>query len=200
MPSDAELFDAWCTGDQNSGAQLFDRHFAPISRFFRNKVADEFEDLVQQTFTSCLEARSSFRRDSSFRTFLFGIANNVLRNYFRTRRRNRLEFTEVSAHDLLPGPSTIVAKAREQKLLLEALRHIPLEFQVILELFYWEGMTAKGVGEIVGESEYTVRNRLRRGKELLRKQMETLAESVAQLESTLGGLDGWAKGIHESLD
>ena len=199
MPSDAELFDAWCGGDQQRGAELFERHFSAVSRFFRNKVQDDFEDLVQQTFTSCLEARAKFRRDSSFRTFLFAIATNVLRTYFRSRRRDRLEFTEVSAQALQPGPSTVVAKAREQKLLVEALRRIPLEHQIILELYYWEGMTAPAIGEVLGQNEDAVRNRLRRGKQLLRRHMEELAESSAELVSTWEGLERWARGVYEEV-
>jgi RNA polymerase sigma factor (sigma-70 family) len=195
---DAELFERWCAGDERSGATLFDRHFSAMSRFFRNKVADEFEDLVQQTFTACLESRDRFRRDSSFRTYLFAIANNVLRNHYRSRQRDRVDLTDVSAHDLAPGPSTVVAKAREQKLLLESLRRIPIELQVILELYYWEDMTAKAIGEVVGDSEYTVRNRLRRGKELLRKHMEAIAGDHALLESTWGGLERWAEEIKEA--
>lgn len=195
MVSDAELFDRWCGGDERSGAALFDRHFSPVARFFRNKVADEFEDLVQQTFTACLESRDRFRRESSFRTYLFAIANNVLRNHYRSRRRDRIDLEEVSVHDLAPGPSTMMGKVREQQLLLESLRRIPLDLQVILELYYWEDMTAKAIGEIVGDSEYTVRNRLRRGKELLRRQMETIAGDVALLESTWGGLERWAEEL-----
>ncbi len=196
MSGDSELFDAWIAGDQQSGAALFDRHFDGVSRFFRNKVSDEFEDLVQQTFIACLESRESFRRESSFRTFLFAIAHNVLRNYFRSRRRERLDFTSVSAHDLAPGPSTVVAQVREHELLLEGLRRLPLELQVILELYYWESMTAKAIGDVIGESEYTVRNRLRRGKELLRRNMENVANSPEELASTLEGLERWAREIH----
>ncbi len=197
MPNDAELFDAWCGGDQRSGAELFDRHFPAVSRFFRNKVTDDFEDLVQQTFTACVESREKFRRDSSFRTFLFAIANNVLRNYFRSRRRDRLDLTEVTAYDLAPGPATMMGEAREQKLLLEALRRIPVEHQIILELYYWERLRAKEIGEVVGESEHTIRNRLRRGKELLRRTMEELAANHHELESTWDGLERWAKGISD---
>jgi RNA polymerase sigma-70 factor (ECF subfamily) len=197
--SDAELFDAWCQGDHRCGAELFDRHFAAISRFFRNKVNEEFEDLVQQTFIACLESRASFRRDSSFRTFLFAIANNILRNFFRSRRRDRVDLTEVTAYDLAPGPATIIAQAREQKLLLEALRRIPVEHQVILELYYWERLKAKDIGEIVGESEYTIRNRLRRGKLLLRRMIEELAADHAEVQSTWGGLERWAKDISDEL-
>jgi RNA polymerase sigma factor (sigma-70 family) len=198
--SDAALFERWCGGDERSGAALFDRHFSALSRFFRNKVTDEFEDLVQQTFTACLESRDRFRQDSSFRTYLFAIANNILRNHYRSRRRDRVDLTEVSVHDLAPGPSTVVARAREQKLLLESLRRIPLELQVILELYYWEGMTAKAIGEVVGDSEYTVRNRLRRGKELLRKHMESISPDHALLESTWGGLERWAQEIKVSTE
>ena len=199
MRTDAELFDAWCSGDQRSGAELFDRHFAAISRFFRNKVDEEFEDLVQQTFTACVESRDRFRRDSSFRTFLFAIASNILRNFYRSRHRDRIDLTEVTAYDLAPGPSTVIAQAREQKLLLEALRRIPIEHQIILELYYWERITAKDIGEIVGASEYTVRNRLRRGKQLLRQTMEALAADPVELQSTWDGLERWAKRISDDL-
>jgi RNA polymerase sigma factor (sigma-70 family) len=192
MVSDADLFERWCGGDERSGSALFDRHFTAVARFFRNKVADEFEDLVQQTFTACLESRDRFRRDSSFRTYLFAIANNILRNHYRSRRRDRIDLDEVSVHDLAPGPSTIMGKAREQQLLVESLRRIPIELQVILELYYWEDMTAKAISEVVGDSEYTIRNRLRRGKELLRRQMEAIAGDAALLESTWGGLERWA--------
>lgn len=195
--TDGELFEAWSAGDQRSGATLFDRHFDAVSRFFRNKVNDEFEDLVQQTFIACLESRDRFRRESAFRTFLFAIAHNVLRNYFRTRRRDRIDFGSVSAHDLAPGPSTVIARAREHELLLEGLRRLPVDLQVILELCYWEDMTAKAIGEVVGESEYTVRNRLRRGKELLRRTMASAASSPEELASAIEGLEQWAREIHE---
>ncbi len=199
MRSDAELFDAWSKGDRRSGAELFDRHFAAVARFFRNKVGDEFEDLVQQTFVACLEARARFRQDSSFRTFLFGIANNVLRNYFRSRRRDRLDLTEVTAHDLGPGPATILSEAREQRLLREALRRIPIELQIILELYYWERLTAGEIGEIVGDGEYTIRNRLRRGKQLLREIMEELAVDPVELDTTWNGLETWAQAVSAQL-
>jgi RNA polymerase sigma factor (sigma-70 family) len=200
VSGDGELFEAWCAGDQPSGAALFDRHFDAVSRFFRNKVSEDFEDLVQQTFIACLESRDRFRRESAFRTFLFAIAHNVLRNYFRARRRDRIDLGSVSVHDLAPGPSTMIARAREHELLLEGLRRLPFDLQVILEFYYWENMTAKAIGEVVGESEYTIRNRLRRGKELLRKHMETIAPDHALLESTWGGLERWAEEIKLSTE
>ena len=50
------------------------------------------EDLVQQTFMACVEGRERFRNDSTFRTYLFGVAHNVLRSHLRKRRREGERF------------------------------------------------------------------------------------------------------------
>jgi len=196
--TDLELFDAWTRGDAQAAGELFERHYDAVDRFFRNKVLDGYDDLVQQTFTACLESRDRFRRDSSFRTYLFAIANNVLRAYFRSRRREleRVEWTEISACDFAPGPSTLFRARREQQLLLESLRRIPLDYQVVLELYYWEELPGSAIAEIVDLPENTVRSRLRKGKQLLEKKMRSLARSAEELASTLEDLEQWARSIH----
>jgi RNA polymerase sigma-70 factor (ECF subfamily) len=193
--TDLELFDAWVRGDKRSAGELFERHFDAVDRFFRNKV-ENHDDLVQQTFTACLEGRDRFRRNSSFRTYLFAIAHNVLRMHYRSLRRDRLEFTEVSAHDLAPGPSSMFRAAREQQLLLEALRQIPLDYQIVLELYYWEELSGSTIAEIIEMPENTVRSRIRKGKQLLEKKMRVLARNPEEFESTVGDLEAWARSIH----
>ena len=102
--TDLELFDEWTRGMHGAAGELFERHFDAIDRFFRNKITEGHDDLVQQTFQACIESHQRFRRDSSFRTYLFAIAHNVLRSHFRARKRQaHLEFTEVSACDLAPA-------------------------------------------------------------------------------------------------
>ncbi len=200
--SDRELFDAWRQGDKSAAGELFERHFDAIDRFFRNKLTQNYEDLVQQTFAACLESRERYRGDSSFRTYLFGIANNILRMYFRSNRRyhDRIEFTEVSALDLAPGPSTMFRVQREQQLVLECLRMIPLEYQTVLELYYWEELAASSISEVVGIPENTVRSRLRKGKQLLEKQLKKHARTPEEYERTRKDLERWAKSIHQHED
>ncbi|HVI02360.1 MAG TPA: sigma-70 family RNA polymerase sigma factor [Enhygromyxa sp.] len=200
--TDLELFDAWTRGDAQAAGELFERHYDAVDRFFRNKVLDGHDDLVQQTFTACLESRDRFRRDSTFRTYLFAIANNVLRAHFRTRRREsaRFEWTEVSACDLAPGPSTLYRERREHQLLLESLRRIPLDYQVVLELYYWEELPGSAIAEIVDLPENTVRSRLRKGKQLLERKMRSLAKSAEELASTLEDLEQWVRSIHTGGD
>ena len=196
--TDLELFDAWVKGSRRAAASLFERHFDAIDRFFRNKVLEGHEDLVQQTFAACIEGRDRFRRDSSFRTYLFAIAHNVLRAHFRSRRRDNqhIAFTEVSACDFAPGPSTMFRARREQQLLLEALRQIPLDYQILLELYYWEELSGSAIAEIVELPENTVRSRIRKGKQLLEKKMKVLARNADELKNTLEDLEQWARSIH----
>jgi RNA polymerase sigma-70 factor (ECF subfamily) len=195
---DLQLFDAWTRGDMRAAEELFERHYDAIERFFRNKVLDTSEDLVQQTLAACVESRDRFRRDSSFRTYLFAIANNVLRTHYRTRKRESAHFvfTEVSAHDVAPGPSTMFRERREQQLLLESLRRIPLDYQIVLELYYWEELPGSAIAAIVDLPENTVRSRIRKGKQLLEKKMKALARNLEEFERTIGDLDQWARSIH----
>ena len=200
-PDDFELLDAWRHGDLSAGDALFNRHFAAIHRFFRNKVSDGLEDLVQQTFMALVEGRERFRNDSSLRTYLFGVANNVLRDHYRAQRKEpeALDFGKSSAVDAGAGPSTVLGKRREERLLLEALRRIPLDSQIILELYYWEEMSASMIAEVLDVPEGTVRGRVRRAKQLLREQLAKVAKSPQELETTMGNLDRWAAGLRRQM-
>ena len=84
---------------------------------------------------------------------------------------------------------------REQQLLLAALRQIPLDSQVVLEMTYWEQMTARAIGEVLGETEAAIRGRLRKAKLELRGAVEALARTPEELRSTLDGLERWADGL-----
>ena len=201
VSTDPELLDAWRKGELSAGDELFNRHFAAIHRFFRNKVSDGLEDLVQQTFMACVEGRERFRNDSSFRTYLFGVAHNLLRDHYRAQRREpeALDFGKNSAVDAGAGPSTVVGKRREERLLLEALRSIPLDSQIVLELYYWEEMSASQTATVLGVPEGTVRGRVRRAKQLLKTELGKLARSPQELETTVGNLDLWAAALREQM-
>jgi RNA polymerase sigma factor (sigma-70 family) len=195
-PDDCELLRAWCAGDQRAGARLFERHASSVAFFFRNKLTIGVEDLVQQTFLGLVEGRERIQQDASVRAYLLGIANNLLLKHLRTLARTPGFDPEVSSvAELDPGPSTLLGRKHEQRLLLEGLRKIPVEHQVALELYYWEGMNAAEIAAVIGISHSAMRSRLVKGRELLRKAISALPAAAAHRESTLGDLDGWAAGI-----
>lgn len=200
MRSDYELLDAWVGGDRDAGGELFARHFRTVFRFFNTKVSGGTEDLVQQTFLGCVESHQRFRRDSSFRTFALCIARHVLYNEFRRRRRkdDKVDFMTHSVMDLAPSVPSIVAEKNEQRVLLEALRQIPLDYQLALELQMWEGLTGPQMAEVLGLSEPGVRSRLNRAKLALKKRVEVLADSAQLLASTTSNLEQWAASLKDA--
>lgn len=201
VDADIELLDAWRAGDRSAGVALFDRHFRELYRFFRNKAADRVDDLVQQTLLACMEARERLRGSATFRTYMFAVARNQLYRYWRERDSSGdgVDLESKSIHDLAPSAASVMGRRAEERLLLEALRRIPLEFQIALELYYFEGMRGPQIAETLEVPEATVRSRLRRGLEHLRRQIEALSSSPELLQSTLTGLDQWAGGLARVL-
>jgi len=200
--SDRDLLSAWRAGDRHAGSELFERYFDGVFRFFRNKVDHAASDLVQRTFMACVEGRDRFRGDSTFRTFVFAVARNVLREHIRERQRalrREIDFELDSIVDLGSSPVTRLAARAEEKLLLQALRALPLAAQEVLELYYWERLTGAELAAVLGVPEDTARSRVRRARGLLEETLARLEASPRELESTLSGLDQWAAGLRDRL-
>jgi RNA polymerase sigma-70 factor (ECF subfamily) len=187
--SDDELFDAWAAGCRASGARLIERHFDLVRRFFRNKVGPELEDLVQQTFLGCLEARERFERRATFKTFLLGISRNQLLLHYRRSRHATVDFSTTSIYDLGTSPSGAVARSQDEQLLAEAFRRVPLDAQLILELAYWEDLDGASIAQVLDVPINTAYSRLRRARDALRELLETIAPDRPALKGTFDKLD-----------
>jgi RNA polymerase sigma factor (sigma-70 family) len=201
--TDFELLEAWREGDQRAGKELFARHFDSIYRFFRSKVDDAAEDLTQQTFLGCVKAKDSYRGDASFRTYLYTIARNRLYTHIRDRQRRDavVEVGQQSVADLGLGSATAALAARqEQQLLLEAMRHLPLEMQVALELHYWEGLSVREIAIVIETPEGTIKRRLQRARQRLDELIVELASSGELRRSTQANFDDWAKALRANLN
>lgn len=201
MSDDFEVLDRWRAGDRSAGNELLRRHFDGLYRFFRNKVDDGVDDLIQRSFLACIESKDRFRKQASFRTYLFTVARHELYRHFRRGRRmaDSEDVGEMSVMDLGTSPSRVAAQRQEHKLLLRALRRIPLDLQLAVELFYWEGMSTAEIAEVLEVPQGTAKSRLRRAREALDEQMRQIAESPGLAESTLAHFDAWAKGVREAM-
>ncbi len=199
MGDDRVLLEAWRGGDRTAGRQLVERHYPTVERFFFNKVGDRAADLIQLSFLRVLEARTRVRVDANFRAYLLGIARNVLYEHYRHTRKDldRLDFGSQSVMDIAPTPSSALAEEQEAQLLLRALQRIPVDYQVVLELYYWEDMRSREVAAVLDIPEGTARSRIRRAKQLLEPQLVALASGPALLESTTQNLEQWAAHVKQ---
>jgi RNA polymerase sigma-70 factor (ECF subfamily) len=201
VASDLELLDAWRAGDLAAGDRLFQRYFVAVYRFFRHKMGGEIDDVVQRVFLAAAEARERLQEGSSFRSYVFKCARNVLHDQFRAMYRGgaALDAELESLHDLDPSPSAALVEHEDKRLLATALRRIPLDEQLAIELYYWEGLSGSEIAVVLGIPEGTVRTRLRAARMRLAGQLAELQMEPREIESTLGGLDRWAAAVRERV-
>jgi RNA polymerase sigma factor (sigma-70 family) len=193
--TDLELLEAWRAGDNAAGKQLFERHFDSIFGFFETKCASDADDLVQSTFLACLKAKTQFRAESSFRTYLFTIARNELYHLLRTRQRKdaKLDFELSSIAEIVSTPGTKLARNQEHQQLVARMQMLPVEQQMLLELHYWEDLDIAALAEIFESPAATIRTRLHRARNALRDLIEKTAPREAL--QTLESMDAWAKHV-----
>lgn len=195
------LLLAWRGGDAQAGQALFRRHYVGLTRFFRSKAGEAAFELTQATFLACVEGKQAIRGTSTFPAYLYSIARNILYDHYRGKYRAKgmLEFSEMSCEDLSPGLAGLQAKEQELELLLRAMRRIPVNAQILLELYYWERLTAREIGEVLAVPEGTVRTRIRDAKLHLEAQVSRLARDPELARSTVIGFDTWAERLREQM-
>lgn len=208
MPDDKELLSRWRSGDNSAGRALFARFGPAITGYFQRKLYEtgEVESLVNATFYACIATRSPFEGPAeAVRPYLFGIAHNKLREHLRSRRSaERLvdphadadEVAEVSLEQLdARDPSDFAERREDRKLILKALRRIPLDYQLIFELSFWEGLSNSEIAQALAVPIGTVASRLRLGKERLERELLQLARTPALLQATTVSLETWVEQV-----
>jgi RNA polymerase sigma-70 factor (ECF subfamily) len=184
MDPDLALLARWREGDRAAGQALFERHFESLYRFFRNKSGEECDELVQATMLACIDAKQTFRGDSSFRTFLFGIARNKLYRFYRDRKHDDgLDLSLTSVAALITSPGSVLARDEAHRALLAALRELTVEQQTLLELHYWEGMDTVELAAVFEVPAATIRTWLFRARGKLRELLgPTHSGSLEELD------------------
>jgi RNA polymerase sigma-70 factor (ECF subfamily) len=180
VDDDEPLLQAWRDGDRTAGQQLLQRHFEAIARFFRSKLGDDVQDLVQRTFLDCVESRDRMA-GASVRAYLFAIARHRLVDHLRARSLREVDPEVTSRAELATSASGQLARDDRQRLLALALRRLPLDQQCALELAYWEGLSAPEIAMVLGVPATTVRSRITRARDRLR-------DLLAELEADGGAL------------
>ncbi|MEM6296502.1 MAG: sigma-70 family RNA polymerase sigma factor [Myxococcota bacterium] len=197
MRPDVELLQAWGDGDGQAGNELFRRHFECLFRFFSTKLDGPCDDLVQETFEACLKGRDRFEGRATFKTYMLRVARNRLYEHYRRKHRT-FSAHEHSVVDAGATPSTMLTKHERGARLLAALRRLPLEFQLTLELFYWEGLKTEAIAEVLEVSPHTARSRLARARSKLRDLLVVVQAMPENELATLereADFDGWARGL-----
>lgn len=174
-------------GSREAFAELVRRHerrvFGLVFRMVRNH--SDADDLAQEVFLTAFRSIASFRRGSSFYTWLYRIAVNVSLTFLkkRSREKDRAEFREDLAGR---GPGADPAFSPEGRSVLgelggridEAVDALPDRFRASFVLVAGQGLSHAEAARVLGCSENTVSWRMHKARKLLRARLETyLGES-----------------------
>jgi RNA polymerase sigma factor (sigma-70 family) len=174
MRSDKDLLAAWSEGDTSAGQLLCERYFPIVYRFFSKRIKHDIDDLVQRTFFACTRHREQVRDGSSFRAFVLVVARNELHAHLRAsyRRGQSVELSTTSIADLSETVNQLIIRREEQRLLLRALRRIPLDLQEVLKLSYFKRLKGHELAATLDVPEGTMRSRLRRAIAAMRVELQ----------------------------
>jgi RNA polymerase sigma-70 factor (ECF subfamily) len=172
---DEALVGACAQGDAAALATLFDRHQLAVFRFCsRLSGGDgEVDDLVQRTFLEAWRCASHFRRQSTVRTWLFGIAANLARHKARAEMRRGAFLASAREH---PVPEVLRpdqhAERREQwARLARAIERLPHLLRVAFAMCDLEGVSGVEAARALGVPEGTIWRRLHDARKQLREAL-----------------------------
>ncbi len=127
-------------------------------------------DITQEIFIKVYRNMDKFERRSSIKTWIFSIARNTVTN-FLTRDR---KIQEAELDESLSIEKMTRREFEMRKDLLVALSKIPKDHAEVLRLYYFDRFSYREISELLGISIGTVKSRLSRAKDYLKKEMEKM--------------------------
>jgi RNA polymerase sigma factor (sigma-70 family) len=178
--SDGELVRAVRCGDKRAFVEIVARHQAMVCGVALGILGDfaASEDAAQEAFLTAWRKFSELREPERLRPWLAQIARNSALGHLRRRRGHEPLETAPNLPDDALRPDEAAVKEEEAALVRASLAKLPETYRLPLVLYYREGQSVRAVAEALSLSEDAVKQRLARGRELLRDQMSGLVETV----------------------
>ena len=164
---------AYVAGDAAAFRVIFARYAPLLLRAMLRElyVREEANDLVQQTFLQLHRARADFDPGQKLKPWVFTIAMNLKREYFRKKKRRPERSLDA---DAIPEPAVAAlgaARVEARRTLARVLGDLPPDQREVIELHWFDGLEFPEVAVVVGASVSAVKVRAHRGYVRLRQAL-----------------------------
>lgn len=178
--SDADLVKRCLRGDNCAYDTLVKRYQKQVYSLCYRMVgdADDAADVTQDCFVKAYNALGSFRQDAKFLTWMFGIANNACIDLSRRRKTRRAASLDEMEEEIGylpssdPTPHSEVMRAEDERLLMDAVMHLPENYRAPLVMFHLNDMSIRDISTALGKPEGTIKSNLHTAREMLRQRLE----------------------------
>ncbi len=185
-----ELVTASQNGDQHAMTKLVDLYAPTINGLIYTITgnAQVTEDLAQDTFLKALMALGKYQARASFKSWLFRIAINVCKDYFRRKRvRGILSYWQSNESDELslekikddiPTPWQKLKQKETIGLIMNAMEKLPSMLRTVFVLREIQEFSYEEIAETLNWQLGTVKSRLYRARKLLAQELMPLEEEI----------------------
>ncbi len=162
MRSDEDLMAAVAAGDEAALALLIDRYADRVHAYLlrQSESRDDADDLLQETWVRVARSAKTFDTARRFRSWLYGIATNLVRDLFRRRttKQNALHtIAHISPRD--PGADRVEELVAGGEL-RDRIAELPEAMRAVVWLRYYEGMSEAEMAEALEVPSGTIKSRL----------------------------------------
>ncbi len=126
------------------------------------------EDAVQETFLRAFRHQNDFQGKSSVKTWITRIAINVCKDLLTDPwARHRSDENLPDEASLEPSFSS-----EDRYVISGKIANLPPKYKEVILLHYYQELKLSEIAEILGESEATVKTRLKRARDMLRSELK----------------------------
>ena len=179
--TDEQLMARAAAGSDTAFEELYRRYARRLKGFFFMQLGGDEElaaDATHDVFLRAYEARSRYQEGRRVDTWLFTIAYNICKNHYRS---NAYEAQLLASIDAEPVSNQQIEVDLDAAILDEALAQVlnelPAPLHQIFSLHYQEELTIPQIAEIVGVPEGTVKSRLHKTMNIIRKKLNNYANN-----------------------
>ena len=180
--TDQFLIDKTLEGDTKAFGELIDRYqnyvYTIAIRIL--KVAEEAEEVAQDSFIKAYDSLSTFRGDSKFSTWLYRIVYHKSLDRLKKNKRHRTveineEITEDSLDHIENGLEYLMKEERS-RVIRDCINMLPEEDSAIISLFYFEEQSVKEIAKVTDLSEDNIKIKLYRSRKKLFSLLQVYIE------------------------
>ena len=172
---DAAWMARVASGDETGLECLFARWKRPLLSFFYRSLGShaDAEDLALEVFVRLHRSAAGYRATARFSTYLFQIAQNLLRNELRRRRRKPADAVPPELFDELPQENPGGRRLAElEEIFQQALARLPEKHRTALLLVQQQQLDYPEAAAVLRMTENALRVLVHRARQMLKTEME----------------------------
>lgn len=181
--AEKDLWQNAVKGDTSAFEDIVRQHQSAVCGVAFSIVGDfaSSQDIAQETFWAAWKSKDSLRDASRLGSWLCGIARNIAKQWRRKKVRSKEVGSDQFGNQFdsaVADPADDFVSKEEESVVWNTLEEIPENYREVLVLYYRKGQSIEEVANSLGLSNDAARQRLSRGREILRNRVSHLIEGV----------------------